>query len=478
MFRNLSYHYKIPLTLSVVIMVTALVVSATLIARAYQDTKDELIGNAISLGKVLAQTLRPSMLHDEVWQAYEVVATASEKSSVNDRSERVIVVLDRVGKIYVATQPARFPTLEPLSVVGPEYAKLQKRIAEYGATDPLVDDSDSEYFHMIVPILAEDGARLGTLILEYSRFLMLPRFYKAIEGVILSAAAVLLVLLPLGWYLGKRMALPLEYLAESMTKVGHEPAETIRQGLYKGADEIGTLSAKFSQLLKELEDKKAMARQMFASERLAAIGRLTSGIAHEINNPLGGMLNAINTFKRHGNPDSQNAKTFSLLERGLLQIKETVGALLVEARLESHALTPEDIEDTRTLISPNAERKAANLVWENQISEPLPLPSTQVRQILLNLLLNAVHAVEKNGKLECCIERVNGSLRLSVANDGKQIAPDQMEHLYEPFAAQVDDGNGLGLWVTYQIVQQLRGAIEAKSDTRGTRFTVTLPLSA
>jgi two-component system, NtrC family, sensor kinase len=172
-------------------------------------------------------------------------------------------------------------------------------------------------------------------------------------------------------------------------------------------------------------------------------------------------------------------RTLSLLERGLLQIRETVGALLVEARLESHALTAEDIEDTRTLVAPGAQRKNAQLRWTNELAEPLPLPSTQVRQILLNLLLNAVAAVEHQGRLECSVTRVNGSLRMSITNDGKQISRERLEHLYEPFAMQGEDaagGSGLGLWVTYQLVQQLNGRIEAESRPAGTRFTVELPI--
>ena len=82
----------------------------------------------------------------------------------------------------------------------------------------------------------------------------------------------------------------------------------------------------------------------------------------------------------------------SLLERGLTQIRETVAALLVEARLESRALTPHDIEDVHTLMLPNVQGKHIKLDWQNQVTEPLPLPSTEVRQILLNLLLNAVDA--------------------------------------------------------------------------------------
>jgi signal transduction histidine kinase len=282
--------------------------------------------------------------------------------------------------------------------------------------------------------------------------------------------------------LGKRMAAPLEYLAGAMAKVGREPTRNIGQGLAQGRDEIGVLSIRFGQLLKELEEKKAMEGQMLASERLAAIGRLTAGIAHEINNPLGGMLNAISTYRKHGHPDTMTLKTMSLLERGLTQIQQTVAALLVEARLESHALTPQDIEDARTLVAPDAQHKKAELVWNSEIAEPLPLPSTQVRQILLNLLLNAVAAVRPHGQLDCSITRMNGSLRMSIANDGEQISRDRLEHLYEPFShigrGSTTNGNGLGLWVTYQLVQQMHGVIEADSGPSRTTFTVTLPIEA
>jgi two-component system NtrC family sensor kinase len=331
----------------------------------------------------------------------------------------------------------------------------------------------------VVPVLAEDRTPLGTLVLSASRSLFLPQFYSALGALILSTGAVLTVLLPIGWYWGKRMARPLEYLAQSMTKVGREPVENLRRGLPAGRDEIGVLSASFSRMLEELEEKKAMERQVLASERLAAIGRLTAGISHEINNPLGGMLNAISTSKKRGTSDPAAAKTLSLLERGLTQIRETVSALLVEARLESHALTPQDIDDTRTLVSHDTQHKGIQLLWRNELDEPLPIPSTPVRPILLNLLLNAVAAVEHQGRLECRITRANGSLRLSVANDGKEICRRKLEHLYEPFAAHPDapgDGNGLGLWVTYQLVQQLKGSIEAESAPGRTEFKVSLPV--
>ena len=478
MLANLKYHYKIPLSLILVIAVTALVVSGTLTLRAYQDAKRELVTSVLGLGKVLSRTLRPALLHDEVWQAFETVITPLDSRVERRAGERLIVVLDRRHQIYVASSPERFPMLERLAVVDAEFGELGRRIAGRGADEPFTaEETGWDYIHVVIPILAVDGARLGTLIVSSSRVLFLPQFYEALGGAAWSTLAVLLVLLPIGWYWGKRMAEPLEYLADSMTKVGREPTAVLRRGLPRGADEVGMLGAGFDKMLQELEEKKAMEEQMLASERLAAIGRLTAGISHEINNPLGGMLNAISTYKKHGSPDAMTMKTMSLLERGLLQIRETVGALLVEAKLESHALTLQDFEDARTLVAPSAQAKSARLIWSNQIDEPLPLPSTQVRQILLNLLLNAVAAVERKGRLECSISRANGSLRLSVANDGKQISRERLEHLYEPFAThEASGGGGLGLWVTYQLVQQLKGRIEADSQPSGTTFTVTLPI--
>jgi signal transduction histidine kinase len=476
--RDLSYHYKIPLSLVLVIAVTALVVSATLMFRAYDEAKRELVHATLGLGKALSRTLRPALLHDEMWPAYEIITTPLE-ARTSEARDRVIAVLDRNLQIYVSSAPIELPAMARLDSVAPEFASLARRIGANPAREPFVVDDGGHFIHVVMPVLAEDRAPLGTLVLSSARSLFLPQFYSALASVLLSTAAVLAILLPIGWYWGKRMARPLEYLAESMTKVGREPVENLRSGLRAGRDEIGVLSASFSRMLEELEEKKAMERQMLASERLAAIGRLTAGISHEINNPLGGMLNAISTFKKRGTSDAGVSRTMSLLERGLTQIRETVSALLVEARLESHALTPQDIEDTRTLVSHGAQHKQVHLLWQNDLDEPLPIPSTPVRQILLNLLLNAVAAVEEKGRLECRISRRNGSLLMSVANDGGEISRAKLEHLYEPFASHADgpgEGNGLGLWVTYQLVQQLRGSIAAQSVPGRTEFSVSLPV--
>lgn len=158
-----------------------------------------------------------------------------------------------------------------------------------------------------------------------------------------------------------------------------------------------------------------------------------------------------------------------------MQIKDTVAALLVEAMVESHPLSRQDIEDTRTLVQTDAHGKQARFHWENDIIDALPLPSTLVRQVLINLLLNALQAIEERGNVFCHVYRDSDSFHVLVKNDGWHIPPERLEYLFEPFSSGKDAGHGLGLWVTYQIVRQLNGEISVKSEPAETRFTVAVP---
>ncbi|RZI40424.1 HAMP domain-containing histidine kinase [Herbaspirillum sp. HC18] len=477
MIRNLSFRYKIPLRGSVLIVFTAIVVTASLMFRAYDDLKRDLLMNADSMARVLAHTLSPAILHDDVWRTYEIINSpfqVSAKANINQADE--ILVLDSKHQVYVSTHPKQYPMLSDPARVNPDHLQLQQTIADYRGTVPkAIEPPNSGKLYVIAPI-ESDGVSLGTLVMGYSNSTFLPRFFDIARRAMVITLLALAALLPISWYWGWRMAAPLTQLAGYMDKVGPTLPDENEMKLYVSRDEIGQVGEAFKRMLAELKEKESLERQIFFSERLAAVGRLAAGIAHEINNPLGGMLNAISTFKKHHNADPQTLKAISLLERGLVQIKDTIAALLVEAKLQNHPLNAQDIEDTRTLVLAEAHKKAVQLQWENDMLDTLPLPSTLVRQILINLLLNALQAVEPEGHIRCHIYRDSSTLTLSVENDGKYIDDEQLAYLFEPFNTDHEGGHGLGLWMTYQIVQQLKGEISVTSQPGQTRFVVTLPI--
>lgn len=188
---------------------------------------------------------------------------------------------------------------------------------------------------------------------------------------------------------------------------------------------------------------------------------------------------AIDTLNCHTDTSPQTRKTIALIERGLNQIKDTVAALLVEGKLKSRNLLPQDVEDVLTLISPMSSKKTLHLAWHNGLSDEIELPATFIRQILINLLMNAVKAASHQGEVTCDVDLENGQLHISITNNGKMLSPDQISHLFEPFSTFSEGGHGLGLWVTYQIVNQLGGHISViREADEHMNFTVTIPTGA
>jgi len=476
--RDISLGYKILLRIAVLVIVTASVLASVLGYRSIGDLRDNMIANADNIGRVIADTLVEPIVHDDVWRAFEIINVpfhAPQDRAANLVTE-YILVLDAKNRTLVSTQPQKFPMMSDPASIEPDFSSLIMSPPGLRMLDPVtVGTHQSKSFYLSTPIQS-DGVRLGTLIISYSKEPFEQRFYSLTRAAILITLLVLAGLLPLGVYWGRKMGEPLLHLSDTMSRITPVLPDPDQIILEESKDEIGQLGKAFKAMLVELKEKEQLQQQIVASDRLAAIGRLAAGVAHEINNPLGGMLNAISTYKRHGEQDALTLKTLSILERGLLQIKETVAALLVEAKAQTRPFDLNDVEDICTLIQPDVEKKHINFTREIDIVDAQPVSSTLVRQVTINLLLNAVQATQREGHVRLHIYRDSRQLFIDVSNDGSYIPQEKVSYLFEPFTSLSENGNGLGLWVIYQIVQQLGGLISVQSDPDNTRFTVQLPL--
>lgn len=473
---DLSLRWKIPLRVMVAVLGTAVAVTAALVVREYDEIRQNLEGHALGMGRVLAHTLVVPVLHDDVWRAYEILQSAHEPNpSAPELQAQVVLVTDADFRVFVSTRPREFPIGTSAAHRGGAYGLLRAELSRGEPTDQhVLEPADSTLFFVMSPLIA-DGVALGHVILAYSKVSFLPRFMGLVERAALVTLLVLLVILPVSWAFASRTGKPLLRLAEAMRHVPLQLEAAQLADLPQNRDEIGQLGTAFGRMVGELRKKAELERQMLVSERLAAVGRLSAGIAHEINNPLGGMLTAINTYRRHGSNDPMADRTLSLLQRGLTQIRNTVAALLVEAKVEDRPLAPQDIDDLRILVNAQAHTQAVDLFVDGNITAPLPLPATLIRQIVLNLLLNAVSAAGRGGRVRLYAQAADGLLTLAVHNDGRHIPPEEMAYLFEPFVGSSQHGHGLGLWIVYQIVQQLNGSIAVDSEPGATTFTIEIP---
>ncbi len=378
----------------------------------------------------------------------------------------VVVVLDQGGDIYGSSrgQAPNDPLLaSSLALIassldpGPGVARTRESAAGF----------------VSAARIERDGHRLGTVLVDYPLSSLKRHFMDLFRTAVAYSLVLLLVLLGLGWLLGRQLMRPIERLRACMQRVGAGDLDT-HCAAVRSRDEIGALAQGFEDMVAGLREKRLLEKEMLHTERLAAVGQVAAGVAHEINNPLGGMLNAISTFRHHGADPKVAEKTVDLLDRGLRQIQSIVSALLVQARVEAHPLSRADLEDLHTLIHAQVTKKGLHLDWRCGLDGRVPLPSTAVRQILINLLLNAIQAAPEGGQVGMTCEPQGSHLLLRVTDDGPGIDEEHLQRLFEPFYSG-SGGHGLGLWVTYQILSQLGGSIEVRRLDPGTEMEVRLP---
>lgn len=479
-----SFRHRVPLSFSVAAVATAVSMALALGLQTLDNLRDDQERQALRLGHAMANVLVQALRHDDVWLAYSLL-----RGPQGEPVQTVWILTDGSGRIFASNRPTRYRLDRPLAETLPElppapaagsggtYQVVLRQSVPDGMPWPALDPERPR--RVLRLALESEGAAVGELVALLSDTPFLDRFAEILTGGLVVTLGVLTVLLPLGWLWGRSLAAPLVRLADCMRRVGAQGPITLECSMPTGDGELGQLGRRFAEMVAALARQRALEQQMLQSERLAAIGRVAAGVAHEINNPLGGMLMAIDTFRRRLQPAPapRSDQLLDLLERGLRQIQSTVSALLIEARLDSRPLTPQDLEDVRTLTQPRLTASRAALTWSNGLAAPVALPATLVRQLLLNLTLNALEAVEPGGRVAVSVLAEDARLAIAVENSGEPIPPDRIERLFEPYPTQRQDRQGLGLWICYQIVAQLGGTIEVGTGTGATRLQVFLPLS-
>jgi two-component system sensor histidine kinase HydH len=238
-------------------------------------------------------------------------------------------------------------------------------------------------------------------------------------------------------------------------------------------------------VLRDLSEIKYLQEKVKRSEKLAAIGELAAGVAHEIRNPLSS-IRGFAQFLRHSLKDKPQEKEYAeTMVAEVDRINRVVTDLLTFARPMTVEISPTDIteliEHTVRLAEADALSRDVKLQMKILDLTKLPLDANQITQALLNLLLNALQAVPPQGNIEIGAE-LNASdsrLHLWVKDDGPGIPDNQIEKIFEPFYTTREKGTGLGLAIVHKIVENHNGEIRVDSPPkgmpRGCCFTIIIP---
>jgi two-component system sensor histidine kinase AtoS len=240
-------------------------------------------------------------------------------------------------------------------------------------------------------------------------------------------------------------------------------------------------------VLDDLSERRALEEQIQRAQRLAALGRLAGGLAHEIRNPLGITRAAAQMLQRELEANTQLREYTQVIQTEIDRVDRLIEQLLAYARpvpvqrgrVEVNAL----LDRTFTLTRAYAAHHSVTLVSDAEANLPLVEGDAELlHQALVNLLLNSIHATAPDGTVHVRAHPATTgphhvpAVELEISDTGHGIAPDDLPHIFDPFFTTRVDGTGLGLSIVQQIVQEHGGTIEVQSLLgSGTRFVLSLP---
>ena len=468
-FGQLSSTFRIPVMVMLLMATVSVVLSERVLNRLSQNQETYLQGLAGSYLDGVAASVSPSVLRRDNWEIYDALLRMKpQKASVLPRET---VVTDANDIILASDKPEAHPTLELMdNAFRGEFEGVHIRL-----------DTDSELAFQIRPI-NHRGETIGKVYVVFDASSLLQQRRDVLLALLLTNGLLTMLLAAIGFLVVRRMVRPMQILESHLQTAASGGLEPISSEEFpKAGRDAKRIFAAFNRLVSAEKDREELVDRLTKEERIASLGRVASGMAHEINNPLGGLLNAADTLRKHGHREQVRRDSIDLIRRGLLGIRDVVQAALATYRPErsSRALTPRDLSDISLLLRPELKSRLQEL----RISAPKSsdvfagLPAGPMRQAIMNLVLNASKASPDSTEILLTVDRTEDAFCIHVQDQGLGL-PEEANHiLTAPINSMVPDvKSGLGLWVVRQIADELGATLSTQSNMpQGTIVTIAVP---
>lgn len=282
------------------------------------------------------------------------------------------------------------------------------------------------------------------------------------------------------FYVAGRFTYPIFMMTEEIARA--KGSRLVKKITVPEAEELKKLAIAFNTMSELIQHEKALEEKLARMEKMASIGVLSSGVAHEINNPMGVILGYACHLEKKLDKNDANYHFVQEIKEESKRCVKIVQNLLDYARAPHLIRKPTDVnallEQTIEFAAGHADFGNINIVKD--LSEKIgviEVDDDQLRQVIINLLLNAAAAMKKGGDLVITTRKKNGMLEIRFKDSGNGIAPEHLKEVYEPFFTTKEKGTGLGLAISRQIVEAHLGSMDIDSVVgSGTKVIVTIPL--
>ncbi len=471
--RQWSLQVKFPLTVAGIIFSVAFAAGVVAQVRETNLVREALEKRARQLGSTLALSSAENVVRTDYWALYAGLRRHVDALDHDMAPLLFGAIVNDQGSVLSHTHPDQqrigvlLVGLRSFDGMYPSQGAVIRNGAFRGS-DALLVSTPIEY----------RGKEIGYVWLGYDTSFIRQRVLVAIVQI--GAIATLLAVAGslFGWMYSRRTVRPIGELTDAIEQIRAGRFDEIAPVRAHEKDEIGRMVDAFNDMAAQLREREALREQLQVNEKLAAIGRMVSGIAHEINNPLGGMKNALENLRLFSGDPQRREESVQLLGSGLEQLGGVVEALLAQHR-GARTLVPCDprcLDDLFLLVRHDCELRRIRIEWKNELVSPFLVPRAPLQQVLTNLLVNAVRAMPGGGTLTFRATERDDTLVFIVEDTGVGMAQDELNKIFEPFFTTRADGTGLGLWVSMRLVHAMGGVLEVASEVgAGSCFSVTIP---
>ncbi len=452
---------------------------------AVQREKSVLYTEVKRQGRLLGETLAIPIINDLIYERLGLV----EEGGLLDNYIMEIFNRRDMDLLYIAILDEEGRVISHNNIT--EYGKVYSdpsTVKALQANDAVIHSFSHNGYNALdfgVP-LSIGKKRWGTLKFGIS----LEKVEREIVATIKTIIILTLFLIIAGFgvilLLSKRFISPITQLATTMEKTRGDYLDVKVD--VKGHDELAVLGERFNSMIERIkqanEELKKTHEKLVQSEKLASVGILAAGVAHEINNPLGGVFNCVQILKLNGNNPELREKYLDLIKEGLDRIENTVSKLLWMSRKGDHKPMSMNVKDSINGVYTfvGYKLKKGKIQFFNEVEDGLFIvfDPHDFHQVILNLFINAIHAMKDEGCLTVRGYRDDSKIKVEIIDTGEGISQENLGRIFDPFftTKPPGEGTGLGLWMSYDIIRNYNGEIYAESEVgKGTKFTLTFPVN-